>query len=241
MFLCLIKHHAIKCLGECRYNSSFSLVGSLRWVACHLTPGERAPSTHLVGASVGHRPSLNVMVKEKFLSLSLIEPKFFGSLVCSLVTKPAELCWHTDVYLSGDWPTVDVSALHSVPAVARGAKWRQGGLNVAHKGTWCCVVGNQHLTAWTVAQPTSPLFVKNESKTNWCQTLRYLYRTFLIIYILCRQIYTVYICLHKIYKIDVNYNNISYSVSTLVLQEEFRDHTIVKRELKQEKAITEAR
>ena len=53
--------------------------------------------------------------------------------------------------------------------------------------------------------------------------------------------YTVYICLHKIYKIDVNYNNISYSVSTLVLQEEFRDHTIVKRELKQEKAITEDR
>lgn len=42
----------------------------------------------------------------------------------------------------------------------------------------------------------------------------------------------------KLKQIDVSCNNISHSLSTLVLQEELGDHTKVKKELKQEKTIS---
>jgi hypothetical protein len=85
-FVPMLKHYAMKAYGgvdvQIHVLLTFALVGG-KWsasCACRFNPGERSPSTHLLGGWVGPRAGLGGMKKRKFLTLpgfelrSLVHP-----------------------------------------------------------------------------------------------------------------------------------------------------------------------
>jgi hypothetical protein len=86
LFLCLIKHYAVKALrgnGSILVTHVFltSALASGEWSAsgrAALTPGERAPVTHWKRGWVGPRSGLDDVEKRKFLTLPGLELKLLG-------------------------------------------------------------------------------------------------------------------------------------------------------------------
>jgi hypothetical protein len=72
-------HYAMKANGgmdaEIHIFLTLALVGGEWWAShpSHVNPGERAPSTHLIGGWVGRRADLDDVERRKFLTLLELE------------------------------------------------------------------------------------------------------------------------------------------------------------------------